>query len=62
MGSGGETGLDLSVLKAEDVTVVSKDSLKEPHTRLRNVSHSRICDLAEKVKISMGCISPTSKP
>lgn len=60
--SPGETGLDMSVLKAEDVTVVRKDSLKEPHTRLRNVSNSRICDLAEKVKIAMGCIAPTPKP
>jgi len=55
--SPGETGLDMSVLKAEDVTVVRKATLKEPRIRLRNVSHSRICDLAEKVKIAMGCVS-----
>ena len=60
--SPGETGLDMSVLKAEDVTVVRKDTLKEPRTRLRNVSNSRICDLAEKVKIAMGCIAPSAKP
>lgn len=55
--SPGETGLEMSVLKAEDVTVVRKDTLKESRTRLRNVSHARICDLAEKVKIAMGCVS-----
>jgi mRNA-degrading endonuclease toxin of MazEF toxin-antitoxin module len=54
--SPGETGLDMSVLKAEDITVVRKETLKEPRNRLRNVSNSRICDLAEKVKVAMGCL------
>jgi len=59
--SPGETGLETSVLKAEDITVVRKETLSEPHTRLRNLSHSRICDLAEKVKIAMGCIGKPSR-
>jgi len=51
----GETGLEQSVLKAEDITVVRKVSLSEPRERLRNLSNSRICEVAEKVKIAMGC-------
>ncbi len=52
----GETGLEQSVLKAEDITVVRKDSLLEAKTRLRNLTNSRICELAEKVQIAMGCV------
>jgi mRNA-degrading endonuclease toxin of MazEF toxin-antitoxin module len=55
--SPGETGLELSVLKAEDITVVRKETLRESRTRLRNLSNTRICDLAEKVTIAMGCIN-----
>jgi mRNA-degrading endonuclease toxin of MazEF toxin-antitoxin module len=51
----GETGLDASVLKAEDVTVVRKESLIESRTRLRGLSDTRICELASKVKIAMNC-------
>jgi mRNA-degrading endonuclease toxin of MazEF toxin-antitoxin module len=53
--SSGETGLEASVLKAEDVTVVRKSSLLEQRTRLRPLSNARICELAEKVKIAMEC-------
>jgi mRNA-degrading endonuclease toxin of MazEF toxin-antitoxin module len=53
--SAGETGLEMSVLAAEDVTVVRKSSLSEPRSRLRNLSNTRICDLASKIKIAMGC-------
>jgi hypothetical protein len=53
--SSGETGLEMSVLAAEDVTVVRKCSLSEPRSRLRNLSNTRICDLASKIKIAMGC-------
>jgi len=55
--SPGETGLEMSVLKAEDITVVRKQTLSESRTRLRTLSNSRICELAEKVKIAMGCLS-----
>ena len=51
----GETGLELSVLKAEDIAVVRRESLSPPRNRLRDVSNARICDLAEKVRIAMGC-------
>lgn len=53
--SSGETGLEVSVLAAENVTVVRKASLSEPRSRLRNLSNARICDLASKIKIAMGC-------
>ncbi len=53
--SPGETGLEMSVLAAEDITVVRKSSLSEPYSRLRNLSNTRICDLASKIKIAMGC-------
>ena len=51
----GETGLEASVLKAEDITVVLKENLYPSRDRLRDLSHARICDLAEKVRIAMGC-------
>ena len=54
--SQGETGLESSALKAEDITVVRKDSLHEPKGKLRNLTNARICELAEKVQIAMGCI------
>jgi mRNA-degrading endonuclease toxin of MazEF toxin-antitoxin module len=50
----GETSLEMSVLAAEDVTVVRKSSLSEPRGRLRNLSNIRICDLASKIKIALG--------
>jgi mRNA-degrading endonuclease toxin of MazEF toxin-antitoxin module len=52
----GETGLsEDSIARAEDVTVVRKTHLAEPRSRLRAVSNRRICELAEMVKIAMGC-------
>jgi mRNA-degrading endonuclease toxin of MazEF toxin-antitoxin module len=53
--SSGETGLEMSALAAENVTVVRKSSLSEPRSRLRNLSNTRICELASKIKIAMGC-------
>lgn len=53
--SSSETGLEMSVLAAEGVTVVRKSSLSEPRSRLRNLGNTRICDLASKIKIAMGC-------
>src|SRR6202166_2135921 len=52
----GETGLsEDSIARAEDVTVVRKAHLVEPRSSLRSMSHRRICELAEMVKIAIGC-------
>jgi mRNA interferase MazF len=52
----GETGLQAdSAARAEDVTVVKKESLVAPRTRLRRLGDKRICELASKVSIAMGC-------
>ena len=52
----GETGLaEDSIARAEDITVVPKADLREPRTALRVVTHRRICELADKVKLAMGC-------
>lgn len=52
----GETGLPSdSAARAEDVTVVRKSSLVEPAGRLRRLSDRRICELARKVSVAMGC-------
>ena len=56
-----ETNLEMSVLKAEDITVVRKETLREPRTQLRSLTHSRICELAEKVKIAMGCLDKLTR-
>jgi mRNA-degrading endonuclease toxin of MazEF toxin-antitoxin module len=54
--SPGETGLqEQSSARAEDITVVRKQSLEEPRARLRRLSNSRVCELADKAKIAMGC-------
>ena len=54
--SAGETGLQSdSAARAEDITVVKKQTLFEPHGRLRQLSDSRVCELAAKVRIAMGC-------
>ena len=51
----GETGLQSdSAARAEDVTVVRKQSLTEPHSRLRQLSDKRMCELASKVMIAIG--------
>ncbi|SPE37250.1 Transcriptional modulator of MazE/toxin, MazF [Candidatus Sulfopaludibacter sp. SbA6] len=58
----GETGLQAdSAARAEDITVVRKNSLMEPQGRLRQLSHTRVCELARKVGIAMGC-PPRSVP
>jgi mRNA-degrading endonuclease toxin of MazEF toxin-antitoxin module len=52
----GETGLSAdSAARAEDITVVRKQSLVAPSARLRRLNHSRICELAAKVLIATGC-------
>jgi len=52
----GETGLSAdSAARAEDITVVRKQSLVEPQARLRQLSHKRVCELAANVSLAMGC-------
>jgi mRNA-degrading endonuclease toxin of MazEF toxin-antitoxin module len=51
----GETGLNASCVKAEDITVVRKESLIEPKLALRALSHTRICQIADAVRVAMGC-------
>ena len=52
----GETGLQAdSAARAEDVTTVRKRSLIEPRTRLRQIADKRICELASKIRLAMGC-------
>lgn len=54
--SAGETGLAAdSAARAENVTVVRKQRLVEPRHRLRQLSDRRVCELADKVKLAMGC-------
>ena len=53
----GETGLQADcAARAEDVTVVLKSSLVEPNGPLRQLSNKRICELASRVAVSMGCL------
>lgn len=53
----GETGLMAdSIARAGDITTVPKTELVEPRSRLRPLSERRICELADMVKIAMGCI------
>jgi mRNA-degrading endonuclease toxin of MazEF toxin-antitoxin module len=54
--SPGETGLHPSSVRAEDVTVVRKEVLIEPGTPLRTLTHTRICQIADAVRIAMGCL------
>jgi mRNA-degrading endonuclease toxin of MazEF toxin-antitoxin module len=53
--SPGETGLHPSSIRCEDLTVVKKDYLIEPTTPLRRLSHTRICQIADMVRLAMGC-------
>jgi mRNA-degrading endonuclease toxin of MazEF toxin-antitoxin module len=53
--SPGETGLHASKIRAEDITVVRKETLLEPRVPLRTLSNPRICQIADKVRIAMGC-------
>ncbi len=54
--SPGETGLqEASCARAENITVIRKDQLREPRVGLRRLSNSRICEMAEAVKAAMAC-------
>lgn len=51
----GETGLHASSIRCEDLTVVKKEFLVEPKFPLRTLSNTRVCQIAEKVRLAMGC-------
>jgi mRNA interferase MazF len=51
----GETGMHASSIRCEDLTVVKKEYLVEPSTPLRRVSNTRICKIADAVRLAMGC-------
>jgi mRNA-degrading endonuclease toxin of MazEF toxin-antitoxin module len=53
--SAGETGLHASSIRCEDLTVVKKEFLVEPKSPLRTLSNTRVCQIADKVRIAMGC-------
>jgi mRNA-degrading endonuclease toxin of MazEF toxin-antitoxin module len=53
----GETGLAVPcVVQSENVTVIRKETLMPSRERVRQLSHARICEIADKVKIAMGCL------
>ena len=51
----GETGLHPSSVRCEDITVVKKEFLIEPKLSLRTLSNPRVCQIADAVRIAMGC-------
>lgn len=52
----GESGLgERMVAKAEDVSVIRKESLEPARQQLRNLSNLQICKLAQMVAIAMAC-------
>jgi len=53
--SPGETGLHASSIRCEDLTVVKKEFLVEPKFPLRTLSNTRVCQIADRVRIAMGC-------
>lgn len=53
----GESGLPAeSSARAEDVTVIRKSALVKPRSKLRQLSHSRVCQIAAAVQLAMGCM------
>ncbi len=51
-----ETGLPAdSIARAEDITVIRKDSLVAPRTPLRAIGNARICQLGRAVQTAIGC-------
>jgi mRNA-degrading endonuclease toxin of MazEF toxin-antitoxin module len=53
----GETGLTAdSAVRSEDLTVVPKASLAAPQAGLRALSHRRVCEIARKASLAMGCL------
>ena len=59
----GETVLQSdSAARAEDMTVVRKQSLLETQGRLRRIGDRRICELAARVSLAMGCAPTQAEP
>jgi mRNA-degrading endonuclease toxin of MazEF toxin-antitoxin module len=53
----GETGLnEPCVAQSENISVVRKEVLQEDRRPLRRLSNLKICEIADKVKIAMGCV------
>ena len=51
-----ETGLPAdSAARAEDITVVRKQNLVVPRTRLRQVSNARICQIVRAAGVATAC-------
>ena len=53
--SPGETGLHPSSIRCEDIAVVKKEFLIEPKVPLRTLSNTRVCQIADAVRVAMGC-------
>ena len=53
--SPGETGFHPCSIRCEDLTVVKKEFLVEPKSPLRTLSNTRVCQIADRVRIAMGC-------
>lgn len=52
----GETGLqEESCVRAEDITVVRRETLQQARSGLRKLSNLRICQIADAVKVAMSC-------
>jgi mRNA-degrading endonuclease toxin of MazEF toxin-antitoxin module len=52
----GETGLSAdSAARAEDITTIKKHNLVAPRYGLRQISHTRICQIGRAVQIAIGC-------
>jgi len=52
----GETGLAAdSLAQVDNLTIVNRDSLSQPGTQQRKLTHTRICELAALASIAMGC-------
>ncbi len=53
----GETGLPAdSAAQADNITTVRRESLTEPRSQQRKLSHTKVCELAALVRTAMGCI------
>ena len=54
--SPGETGLsEHASVRAEDVSVVLKASLRAPRQRLRTLTHAKVCEIADAFRVAVGC-------
>ena len=52
----GETGLsERMIARAEDVTVIRKESLRPSRERLRSLSNLQICRFSKMIAIAMNC-------